>query len=78
MVSGAAERLRGDAAIAVTGIAGPGGGTPEKPVGLVYVAAAVKGEIQTLKLNLRGGRTMIRQRAAAQAVILLNRMLEKL
>ncbi|MBR2372989.1 MAG: CinA family nicotinamide mononucleotide deamidase-related protein [Lentisphaeria bacterium] len=78
MVSGAITNLKGDAAVAVTGIAGPGGGTPEKPVGLVYVAAAVNGEIQTLKLNLRGGRTMIRQRAAAQALILLNRMLEKL
>ena len=61
-----------------SGIAGPDGGTPEKPVGLVYVSACVKSEIRVKKLNLRGGRTMIRRRAAAQALILLNSMLEKL
>ena len=78
MAAGACEKLGADASVAVTGIAGPDGGTPEKPVGLVYVSACVKGEIQVKKLNLRGGRTMIRRRAAAQALILLNRMLEKL
>jgi nicotinamide-nucleotide amidase len=78
MAQGAASRLGADAAIATTGIAGPDGGTPEKPVGLVYVAACVKGKIMVRKLNLRGGRLMIRQRAAAQALILLNTMLERL
>ena len=78
MAKGAAERLGADAAIATTGIAGPDGGTPEKPVGLVYIAACVKGEVTYRELKLRGGRTMIRQRAAAQALILLNTMLEKL
>ena len=78
MARGACERLGADVSVAVTGIAGPDGGTPEKPVGLVYVSACVRGEIQVRKLNLRGGRTMIRRRAAAQALILLNRMLEKL
>ena len=78
MARGCAENLGADAAVATTGIAGPDGGTPEKPVGLVYVAACVKGEIMVRQLNLRGGRLMIRQRAAAQALILLNSMLEKL
>ena len=78
MAQGACEKLGADVSVAVTGIAGPDGGTPEKPVGLVYVSACVKGEIQVKKLNLRGGRAMIRRRAAAQALILLNRMLEKL
>ncbi len=78
MVRGAAEKLGADAAVATTGIAGPDGGTPEKPVGLVYIAAWVKGEILCRELRLRGGRTMIRQRAAAQALNLLNTMLEKI
>ena len=78
MAKGAAENMGTSAAVATTGIAGPDGGTPEKPVGLVYVAACVKGEIMVRKLNLRGGRLMIRQRAAAQALILLNSMLETL
>ena len=78
MAKGAAERLGAEAAVATTGIAGPDGGTPEKPVGLVYIAACVKGEILCRELKLRGGRTMIRQRAAAQALILLNTMLERI
>ena len=78
MAKGAVENLGGDAAVATTGIAGPDGGTPEKPVGLVYIAACVRGEVICRELKLRGGRTMIRQRAAAQALILLNTMLEKL
>ena len=78
MAEGACRRLGADASVAVTGIAGPDGGTPEKPAGLVYVSACVKGDVQVKKLNLRGGRTMIRRRAAAQALILLNRMLEQL
>lgn len=76
MARGAVENLNADVSVATTGIAGPDGGTPEKPVGLVYVAACVKGEVMVRKLNLRGGRLMIRQRAAAQALILLNSMLE--
>ena len=78
MARGAVENLGGAAAVATTGIAGPDGGTPEKPVGLVYIAACVKGEVICRELKLRGGRTMIRQRAAAQALILLDTMLEKL
>jgi nicotinamide-nucleotide amidase len=78
MAKGAALHLGADAAVATTGIAGPDGGTPEKPVGLVYIAACVKGEVLCRELKLRGGRTMIRQRAAAQALILLNTMLERL
>lgn len=77
MVRGAAEKMGSDAAVATTGIAGPDGGTPEKPVGLVYIAAFVKGEVLCRELKLRGGRTMIRQRAAAQALNLLNTMLER-
>lgn len=78
MARGAAEKMGADAAVATTGIAGPDGGTPEKPVGLVYISCCVKGEVMCRELKFRGGRTMIRQRAAAQALILLNTMLEKI
>ena len=68
MAENAAKVLGCDCAISTTGIAGPDGGTPEKPVGLVYIGCYLRGETTVLKLNLRGGREAIRQRAAARAV----------
>jgi nicotinamide-nucleotide amidase len=52
MVKGTLERLGVDVAVAISGIAGPGGGTEEKPVGTVWLAVGSKGEIQTHKLQL--------------------------
>ena len=69
MALGAWKNLKANAAIAVTGIAGPGGGTAEKPVGLVYVGICVDGNVRTLKLNLRGSRDMIRTRTCSMAFI---------
>jgi len=71
MVSGACSRLGSDCAVAVTGIAGPGGGTPEKPVGLVYVAAQVKGSAKCLRCLFSGDRETVRERSAAAALNLL-------
>lgn len=68
MAENAAEVLGCACAISTTGIAGPDGGTPEKPVGLVYIGCHCKGRTTVEKLNLRGGREAIRQRAAARAV----------
>ena len=58
-------------ALATTGIAGPTGGTPDKPVGLVYVALAGPQGTEVLRLNLLGDRSRIRQRASLAAINLL-------
>ena len=67
-----AEGLRvtsgADIAIATTGIAGPGGGTQEKPVGLVYVACASAHQTQIKKLNLSGERQQVRKQAVRHAL----------
>jgi nicotinamide-nucleotide amidase len=69
MALGAWKNLKADATIAVTGIAGPGGGTPEKPVGLVYAGICVKGEVHTIELRLRGNRDMVRARTCSMALL---------
>ena len=53
MVNGAIDKLHVDYALAVSGIMGPDGGTEEKPVGTVWIAAGNNEKIETLKLNLR-------------------------
>jgi len=75
MAAGARVRLRADVAVAVTGIAGPGGGTPEKPVGLVYLHAAGPGGELALDLDIPGGRESVRSRSAAAALHLVRRLL---
>ena len=60
MAIGAKKVSGSDIAVSVTGIAGPGGGTPEKPVGLVYIAIADKDGAEYRKLNLDGTRGEIR------------------
>lgn len=63
MVRGVAERFGADVAIAITGIAGPGGGTPEKPVGTVWLAWQVRGEITAERIGFTGDRNQVRERA---------------
>lgn len=61
MVAGALTRSAGDVALAVSGIAGPGGGTPEKPVGTVWFAWGIKqGAIQAKCYQLPGDRVKVR------------------
>lgn len=71
MAEGACRTLNCSCAVSTTGIAGPDGGSAEKPVGLVYVAAVYRGITSVKELRLRGSRRMIRERAAAQALQLL-------
>ncbi len=75
MAKGARARLGADYGLAVTGVAGPGGGTKEKPVGLVFVAVAALGWVQVRRLNLAGSRATIRGRAANEALFFLRDIL---
>ena len=75
MADGAARRFDVPAAIAVTGIAGPGGGTPEKPVGTVWLASTLRGVTLARKALFPGTRHEIRWRAAQAALHLLFRRL---
>jgi nicotinamide-nucleotide amidase len=75
MADGARSALKTDVAVAVTGIAGPGGGSPEKPVGLVYVAVAAPEERVTRRFVFTGDRETVRARATAQSLHALRRLL---
>jgi nicotinamide-nucleotide amidase len=75
MAEGARERLGADVAVAVTGVAGPGGGTPEKPVGRVHLHAAGPDGFLTRMLDLPGERAQIRVRATVTALHLLRALL---
>ncbi len=75
MATGAQQALGAWAALAVTGVAGPGGGTPEKPVGTVWLAVAVGEHVVALRRVFPGGRNEIRQRAAQAVLDLLRRQL---
>lgn len=78
MAEGIAKAAGTDIGISVTGIAGPGGGTEEKPVGLVYVGIYVKGNVQAKKLNLSGDRQRVRNRTVITALDWLRREINKL
>jgi nicotinamide-nucleotide amidase len=77
MASGMARRAHTDLAVGITGVAGPGGGTPEKPVGRVVVAAAwartdaIETRVRTF--NFVGGREMVRFQASQAALDMVRR-----
>ena len=75
MASGVRERLGADVGVAVTGIAGPGGGSEEKPVGLVYVHAETPERERGVEFQFPGDRDSIRRRATVTALHLLRRLL---
>jgi nicotinamide-nucleotide amidase len=75
MAEGIRKRARTDFGLAVTGIAGPDGGSEEKPVGLVYIALADDVQTKSRKLQIPGDRNLIRWRASQAALDLLRRRL---
>ncbi len=76
MADGARARFGADTAVAVSGVAGPDGGTPDKPVGTVWLAGSYRDVRRTVRLGLPGDRAEIRARATQAALDLLRRMLE--
>lgn len=77
MAEGARDRLGADVAIAVTGIAGPGGGTPRKPVGLVCLHAAGPDGHRAADFVVPGNREIVRRRAAVSALHLVRSLLSQ-
>lgn len=73
MVKGLIGYTKADTGIAVTGIAGPDGGTDEKPVGLVYIACSVGGKVTVKKHHFSGNRAKIRESSVAAALTLLRK-----
>ncbi|MCU6761279.1 competence damage-inducible protein A [uncultured Roseburia sp.] len=71
MAEGCAKAADSDFAVTTTGIAGPGGGTKQKPVGLVYIGCYAKGSTKTYEKHYSGSRTEIRNQAVTDALALL-------
>ncbi len=76
MAKGALKNSQADLTVAITGIAGPGGGSKEKPVGLVHFAAAKRGGRAVTRSRHYGkiGRSRVRERSVAEALALLERL----
>jgi PncC family amidohydrolase len=77
MAAGARAELGADIAVADTGIAGPDGGTREKPIGLVYLAVDGPDGSRTAEFRLSGDREGVRTRTAALALHMLRRTLAR-
>lgn len=75
MVEGIARIANTDIAISTTGLAGPGGGSDEKPVGLVYIGIYIKGKTIVEKFNFTGNRESIRNKAMMNALNMLRKEL---
>jgi nicotinamide-nucleotide amidase len=77
MAAGARSRLGADVGVGVTGVAGPGGGTADKPVGLVYLHAEAPDGSHGIEFNFPADRESIRRRAAVAALHLVRRLLSQ-
>ena len=73
MAKGAAKFAKADVAIAITGIAGPDGGTKEKPVGLVYIGCYVDGDVTVKECHFTGNREKVRDYAVVTSLDLARR-----
>jgi nicotinamide-nucleotide amidase len=76
MASGVRARFGVDVGVSITGVAGPGGGSPEKPVGTFCVAVDVRGEVRSVRTSGVGDRHEVRQRASQAALNLVRRAIE--
>ena len=77
MAMGARRAFAADLAVATTGIAGPGGATERKPVGLVYIALAGPDGVQTEEFHFPGGRAVVTDAATEAALLMLLRAVER-
>ena len=73
MAAGGAFAADSDICIAITGIAGPDGGTEDKPVGLVYMACYMDGNVTVEKYQFKGNRSKVREQSVVKALDLLRR-----
>ncbi len=77
MAYGAAQAAGTDLGVSTTGIAGPDGGSEEKPVGLVYICVYYNGKYNVKEIRATGSREIIRERAATTALDLIRSCIEK-
>ncbi len=77
MVLGVCKMFSADCGAAITGIAGPGGGTPEKPVGTVFVSAAFRGDVNVERCLFDGDRARVREQSVGKALDMLIEIISK-
>lgn len=77
MAQGALRLAEADVALSVTGIAGPGGGSVEKPVGLVYIGCSVRGNVVVEKHIFAGDRLQVREQSVNAALVLAKKCLKE-
>jgi PncC family amidohydrolase len=76
MAEGAREKLKVDIAVSATGLAGPGGGTPDRPVGTVFLGISTSKETKAVELHLSGDRARIRQLTVKYALDCVRKQIE--